>query len=173
MRRGAQTLLLSIALLSLASCGGSGGSGVAAGWATIAALPNASPSTGPSPAPRRTVTVALGETSPTQMYIHMSATTAPSGTVTFVVTNEGNETHEFVVLQTPTPADQFPISSFEGETDRFNEDTAGVNVGETGDMKPGETKALVIKNMLPGHYAVACNLPGHYRMGMHQDFTVT
>jgi uncharacterized cupredoxin-like copper-binding protein len=172
MRRSALTLLVSISVLSLASCSSSGGPGVGAGWATIAALPNASPSSAP-PAASHTVTVALGETSPTQMYIHLSATTAPSGTVTFVVTNEGTETHEFVVLQTDTPADQFPISSFEGETDRFNEDTAGVNVGETGDMKPGETKPLVIKNMLPGHYAVACNLPGHYRMGMHQDFTVT
>jgi len=27
--------------------------------------------------------------------------------------------------------------------------------------------------LAPGHYAVACNLPGHYRMGMHQEFQVT
>src|SRR5437870_249437 len=39
-------------------------------------------------------------------------------------------------------------------------------------MKPGQTKPLV-STLLPGHYALVCNLPGHYRMGMHQDFTVT
>jgi uncharacterized cupredoxin-like copper-binding protein len=46
-----------------------------------------------------------------------------------------------------------------------------VNVGETGDVKAGQTKVLSI-TLAPGHYAVVCNLPGHYRMGMHQDFTV-
>jgi uncharacterized cupredoxin-like copper-binding protein len=27
--------------------------------------------------------------------------------------------------------------------------------------------------MTAGHYAVVCNLNGHYAMGMHQDFWVT
>jgi uncharacterized cupredoxin-like copper-binding protein len=26
--------------------------------------------------------------------------------------------------------------------------------------------------MTSGHYAVVCNLPGHYANGMHQDFWV-
>src|SRR5437763_112186 len=38
-------------------------------------------------------------------------------------------------------------------------------------MKAGQTMTLAI-TLAPGHYAVVCNLPGHYRMGMHQDFTV-
>src|SRR2546425_1192379 len=91
-----------------------------------------------------TIVVTEGEASTSQMFIHLSAATAPSGKVTFVVTNTGNQTHEFVVLQTDTPAANFPIGSFEGETDRIDEDTVGTNVGETGDMKPGQTKPLVI-----------------------------
>jgi uncharacterized cupredoxin-like copper-binding protein len=27
--------------------------------------------------------------------------------------------------------------------------------------------------MAPGHYAIVCNLNGHYAAGMHQDFWVT
>jgi uncharacterized cupredoxin-like copper-binding protein len=48
-------------------------------------------------------------------------------------------------------------------------DEAG-NVGETGDLKPGRTKSVSLK--LPaGHYALICNLPGHYLAGQHADFT--
>ncbi len=119
------------------------------------------------------VTVALGETDPTSMYIKMSAPSAPQGKVSFLVTNEGTETHEFVVLATKTPAADFPIVSFEGEANRIDEDAKGVvNVGETGDMEPGSSKMLTI-DLKDGHYAVVCNLPGHYAMGMHQDFWAT
>ncbi len=101
-----------------------------------------------------------------------SATTVPAGSVTFTVKNDGTIPHEFVVLQTETPAGDFPIKSFEGESERFNEDTAGTNVGETGDMEAGTTKPLTI-DLAPGHYALVCNLPAHYGQGMHTDFTVT
>jgi uncharacterized cupredoxin-like copper-binding protein len=39
-------------------------------------------------------------------------------------------------------------------------------------MKPGTQKMLTI-DLPTGHYAVVCNLPGHYAMGMHQDLWVT
>jgi uncharacterized cupredoxin-like copper-binding protein len=100
------------------------------------------------------------------------ATTVSGGSVTFTVTNDGTIPHEFVVLQTETPAADFPIKSFEGESERINEDTAGTNVGETGDMEAGTTKTLTI-DLAPGHYAFVCNLPGHYGLGMHTDFTVS
>jgi uncharacterized cupredoxin-like copper-binding protein len=95
-----------------------------------------------------------------------------AGAVTFDVTNNGTTAHEFVVLRTDTPAANFPITSFEGETPRFNENTAGENVGETGDMEVGAAKTLQI-DLKPGHYALVCNLPGHYGAGMHLDFVVT
>ncbi|MGZ4189647.1 MAG: plastocyanin/azurin family copper-binding protein [Actinomycetota bacterium] len=38
-------------------------------------------------------------------------------------------------------------------------------------MEAGTSKTLTI-TLKPGHYALVCNLPGHYRMGMHQDFVV-
>ena len=60
-----------------------------------------------------------------QWVVTPSATTVAAGSVTFTVANDGTVPHEFVVLQTDTPAADFPIESFEGETERFNEDTAG------------------------------------------------
>jgi uncharacterized cupredoxin-like copper-binding protein len=107
-----------------------------------------------------------------QWVVAPSATTVPAGSVTFTVANDGTIPHEFVVLQTETPAADFPIKSFEGESERFNEDTAGTNAGETGDMEAGTTKTLTI-DLDPGHYAFVCNLPEHYGQGMHTDFTVT
>ncbi len=101
-----------------------------------------------------------------------TATTIPAGSVTFTVTNDGTIPHEFVVMQTDTPAGDFPIESFEGEPDRFDEDTAGTNVGETGDMEASTTKTLTL-DLAAGHYAFVCNLPTHYGQGMHTDFTVT
>jgi len=80
-------------------------------------------------------------------------------------------THEFVVLKTDTPAASIPIGTFEGEQGRINEDTAGTNVGETGDLKAGATKTVTI-NLQPGHYVFLCNLPGHYMQGMRIDVTV-
>ncbi len=166
-------LAVAAALLSLAACTSSTGTTTARGFSTLAPLPKASPvaSAGPGAGGPDVVVVGEGETSPTQMFIDLSANQAPAGKVTFFVTNRGTETHEFVVMQTDTPAANFPLTGFEGEKDRFNEDTVGVNVGETGDVKAGQTKVLSI-TLAPGHYAVVCNLPGHYRMGMHQDFTV-
>lgn len=107
-----------------------------------------------------------------QWAVTPTLTTVAAGSVTFTVTNDGTIPHEFVVLQTETPAGDFPIDTFEGEPERFNEDTAGTNVGETGDMDAGTTKTLTI-DLAPGHYALVCNLPTHYGLGMHTDFTVS
>jgi uncharacterized cupredoxin-like copper-binding protein len=107
-----------------------------------------------------------------QWAVTPTATTASAGSVTFTVKNDGTIPHEFVVLQSETAASDFPIESFEGESDRIDEDTAGTNVGETGDMNAGTTQSLTI-DLAPGHYAFVCNLPGHYGQGMHTDFTVT
>ncbi|HEX9122049.1 MAG TPA: sulfocyanin-like copper-binding protein [Actinomycetota bacterium] len=178
MGRGRSVGLIGVLALVLTACGAAAGTGPEQN--TVAFIPGYTASGTPSPGvvpvsfvPSRTVTVALGETDPTHMYIHLSQATVPEGKVSFVVTNEGDHTHEFVVLSTKTPAADFPIVSFEGEANRIDEDAPGVtNVGETGDMEPGTSKLLTI-DLSSGHYAVVCNLPGHYAAGMHQDFWVT
>ena len=87
---------------------------------------------------------------------------APKGKVRFVVTNVGNITHEFVVLKTAKPA---------GNLLKGNEANESGNVGEIGNIPPGQARTLnlVLKR---GHYALICNLPGHYVSGQFADFYV-
>ena len=150
---------VSVVLIATA-CSGSGAS-------SGSSVPSSAPATVTSAAGGGNVAVTLKQWS-----ITPTVSTVSGGSVTFTVTNEGTVKHEFVVLQTDTLAADFPITSFEGEKYRFNEDTAGTNVGETGDMAPAATKTIAI-DLQPGHYAFVCNLPGHYGAGMHLDFTVS
>jgi uncharacterized cupredoxin-like copper-binding protein len=175
LRRAGLIGVAASALMLMSACvNPNGGSGAGGGDVGAGLAVGAGSSSSPTPAaPSNIVQVSLGETSPTQMFITLSQSTAVSGDVTFQVSNDGAKKHEFVVLRTDIAADAFPIVSFEGQTDRINEDAPGVkNVGETGDMPAGSTKDLVI-NLKPGHYALVCNLQHHYAMGMHVDFTVT
>jgi uncharacterized cupredoxin-like copper-binding protein len=98
-----------------------------------------------------------------QFAVSPSASQAPAGRVTFRVHNAGTITHEFVVIKTPRAASDLPIKN--GRADESG------NVGETGDLKPGLTKSVSLK-LAAGHYALICNLPGHYLAGQHTDFTV-
>ena len=95
--------------------------------------------------------------------IKPTATTASSGSVTFMVTNDGKATHEFVVLRTDKAAGALPVTGGKASE-------AG-NVGETGDLAPGESKTVTL-DLKPGDYDFICNLPGHYMAGMHRGFVV-
>lgn len=85
-----------------------------------------------------------------------------SGKVSFSVNNAGKIEHEFVVLRTNKPA---------ADLLKGNEADEAGNVGEIGSVLPGQTKKLSL-NLKAGHYALICNLPGHYKAGQHADLTV-
>jgi len=160
------------ALLPLVACGGGGGTQPSEGG-QVTVPPATSPTVGE--ATSNTIQVAIGEADPTQMYMHLSQASATAGTVTFVATNEGQRKHEFIVLKTDTAAADLPIVTFEGESDRIDEEAAGVEaVGEIeeDDLGPGASATLNV-DLEPGHYVLLCNLKGHYRMGMRQDFQVS
>jgi uncharacterized cupredoxin-like copper-binding protein len=112
----------------------------------------------PAPALAHAVGVSLHE-----FKVDATATAAAAGKVTFSVRNTGKITHEFVILRTSKPADALMKGA--------RADESG-NVGETGDMAAGTSKKLTV-NLKPGHYALVCNLPGHYAAGQHTDFTVS
>ena len=109
-------------------------------------------------APAARVAVSLSE-----FRVSPSSTVGRAGRVTFHVTNSGNITHEFVVLRTPHPANALPVKNGRAvETG---------NVGETGDLSAGASKTISLR-LQPGHYALVCNLPGHYLAGQRTDFNV-
>src|SRR6266498_4613622 len=87
---------------------------------------------------------------------------APVGKVRFVVTNIGTVKHEFVVIRTNKPAGNLLKGKEADETGA---------VGELDGVKAGNARVLVL-NLKRGHYALICNLPGHYKTGQFADFYV-
>jgi uncharacterized cupredoxin-like copper-binding protein len=124
---------------------------------TVAAQQAAPPAAAAPAALPHSVPVSLKE-----FTITPSGSQAAAGKVTFNVKNDGTVTHEFVVLKTDKPAGSLLKGSRADETG---------NVGETGDLAAGARKSITL-NLAAGHYALICNLPGHYKAGQHTDFTV-
>jgi uncharacterized cupredoxin-like copper-binding protein len=112
------------------------------------------------------------------MTIATFQSTAKAGNVTFTVKNVGTIEHELVVLKTDIPYNKLPITDagdppapVKVGADKVSEDA---NIGETGDpnLKPGDTRIFVIKNMAAGKYVLVCNIAKHYGLGMTAPFTV-
>lgn len=111
-----------------------------------------------TPAAGSTVTGSVSEWA-----VSVSPGKVPAGKVTFKITDTGKLPHEFVILKTTKAADKLGAGSRVPETG---------HVGEIPGLKPGATKSVTL-NLKPGHYSVVCNLPAHYKMGMHADLTVS
>ena len=94
---------------------------------------------------------------------------APAGEVSFDVSNDAEQTHEFVVFQTDLPEDQLPTDE-DGNVDETGE---GVTlVDEIEDIEGGSSESLTV-NLDAGSYVLICNLPGHYQQGMHTSFSAS
>ena len=101
--------------------------------------------------------------------ITLDESSAPAGEVTFDVTNEAEQPHEFVVFKTDLAEDQLPTDD-EGNVD---EEGDGVElVDELEDIAPGDEPTLTV-DLDAANYVIICNLPGHYKQGMHASFTVS
>ena len=96
----------------------------------------------------------------------LSASTGPAGEVTFNIQNDGEKTHEFVVVSTDTAADELPVTA-DDEVD----ESQFTPVDEVEDITSGSSATLTV-TLEPGHYVILCNLTGHYAKGMAADFTV-
>jgi|SRR4051812_37047416 uncharacterized cupredoxin-like copper-binding protein len=98
--------------------------------------------------------------------IDVASSSAPAGSVTFNVFNEGPSTHEFVVIKTNEAADALPTKD-----GSVNEDQVTV-VDELEEVAPGTTQPLTT-DLEAGSYVIICNVPGHYAAGMRTVFKVT
>ena len=102
---------------------------------------------------------------------------AGAGDITFAVTNEGEEVHEFVIVKTDLAADALPTL----DDGSFDEEGEGVEVvDEIEDIAAG-ANGEVTANLETGGYILLCNLveeedsgetESHYEEGMHAAFTV-
>ena len=98
--------------------------------------------------------------------IDLATSSAPAGSVTFNISNEGPSTHEFVIVQTDDAPDALPTKN--GTVDEENLTV----VDEQEDIAPSTTATLTT-NLDAGSYVIICNIPGHYEAGMHTAFTVS
>jgi len=131
-----------------------------------APMPKAPAAAPAPPAESKTAAAAPGHaltSTLSEMKITNSASTVAAGKVKFTVTNSGQTMHELVVLRTPTLAAKLPVNAGLASE-------AG-HVGEVSDLAAGATKTMTL-NLKPGHYALICNIAGHYMAGMYSDLTV-
>jgi uncharacterized cupredoxin-like copper-binding protein len=101
--------------------------------------------------------------------INVDEDTAPAGDVTFDIQNDAGQIHEFVVFKTDLAPDALPLNE-DGDVDEEGE---GVTlIDEVEDIAGGSSENLTV-NLDAGSYVLICNLPGHYKLGMHTGFSVT
>lgn len=101
--------------------------------------------------------------------ISLDETSGSAGDVTFDIHNDAEQTHEFVVFKTDLAEDQLPTD----DNGDVEETGTGVElVDEAEEIEGGSDTSLSV-NLATGSYVVICNLPGHYRQGMHAGFTVS
>jgi uncharacterized cupredoxin-like copper-binding protein len=161
MRRFALVALVSVFTLIAAACGGDDGGSAGDGGGGAAISPTAGGS-------GTAVAVAVGETDATTMFMRVSQSSVPGGSVTFTITNEGQKEHEFEVFKTETSAADFAV----GGDDKAVDPADAEELAEEEGIEPGETRTLTL-DLEPGHYALICNEPEHYGQGMFADLSVT
>jgi uncharacterized cupredoxin-like copper-binding protein len=98
-----------------------------------------------------------------------------AGEVTFVIDNQGGETHEFLVVDADS-ADDLPVD----DDGAFDEEAFGNVIDEVEDIESGDTEELTV-DLDAGTYVLLCNVveetesgevESHFAEGMHATFTV-
>jgi uncharacterized cupredoxin-like copper-binding protein len=91
-----------------------------------------------------------------------SAGSVAAGRVRFTVRNAADMEHELVIIRTGRRAASLPVHG-----------SRASEAGKVGavEVPMGKTRSVTVR-LARGHYALICNEPGHYRLGMHADLTV-
>ncbi len=95
-------------------------------------------------------------------------TSVAVGAVTFKAVNNGQVTHELVVIKTDLAPTALKVS--EGKVD---EAASGATIGEIeSDQLPPGKSASAMFQLTPGQYVLICNVQGHYQAGMSAGLRV-
>ena len=101
--------------------------------------------------------------------ITLDESSATAGDLTFDVTNDAEQIHEFVIFKTDLAEDALPTN----EDGTVDEEGEGIElIDEIEDIEAGSTESLTV-TLDAGSYVFICNLPGHYAQGMHTSFTAS
>jgi uncharacterized cupredoxin-like copper-binding protein len=101
--------------------------------------------------------------------IGLSRGTVPAGPTKLAITNGGATVHEVEVFALPPGADPAALTVKDNVVDTAS---AGLTaIDEVEDIAPSTFPTLTV-TLQPGRYALICNIPGHYGLGMHALLTV-
>jgi uncharacterized cupredoxin-like copper-binding protein len=104
-----------------------------------------------------------------QERIVLSTNKVKAGAVDFEIKNSSaDQVHELLITPWQGSVTALPYNDTKGQV---VEDKLPALVGVE-DMKPGAEATLRLP-LKPGSYALFCNQPGHYKLGMVARFTVT
>ncbi len=103
------------------------------------------------------------------MGIKLSEASAPTGVISFKVTNGSRDlVHEMVILRLAQPGKPLPYDAGQMKVD---EKKSGYR-GEVEDLDPGRSGAVTLA-LPPGQYLLICNETGHFAAGMWAALDVT
>ena len=90
----------------------------------------------------------------------------PAGEVTFEMLNDGAVVHDLWVVRTDLAYDALPVEGGVAVTGGANE-----VIDKVLETDAGSTVSLTV-TLEPGNYALICNIPAHYQLGMRAPFTI-
>lgn len=110
------------------------------------------------------------------MRLSADHTSAPHGTLSFLVTNSGSINHEMVVL--PLLGSRGVGARSVGGDGKVDEAGSLGEASKTSAAGAGEgivpgASGWVTVTLAPGQYELVCNIAGHYSAGMNTQLTVT
>ncbi len=125
------------------------------------------PTTAPAVSAEATAAPARIEVTLTDaLKIEPASMTVPAGVpVTFIVTNMGKITHEFVL------GDEAEQMEHEGEMASGGMDMGGDDA-QSVSVDPGQTEELTVTFDKPGQTLAGCHVVGHYPAGMKASITI-
>ena len=124
-----------------------------------------------TPAPAGTATLTSGDIELDEFVIRPGLTRARPGVVTFNVSNAGELTHEFIVIESDLHIAELPRAEDDLGVDESQLDI----VGRIENIAPGASSEVSL-NLDNGNYILICNIVGdksHYITGMYNRFTVS
>jgi uncharacterized cupredoxin-like copper-binding protein len=101
--------------------------------------------------------------------IALSAAAIAAGVLSFQVTNQSPDPHEFIVFKTDAPPDALPTDH---SVDVDEQAASLQSVGRLTVVPAGSTRTLTM-TLSPGSYVAISNLAREYALGMRAGFTVT
>ena len=91
-----------------------------------------------------------------------------AGNIIFHIKNESiDAVHEFHIVRASLPHDELPTLP-DGNVDESKLD----KLTDMAVIQPGQSGDLVVY-LEAGRYVLMCNVPSHYKLGMHAELTVT